>query len=644
MDVNDAALEMQDLRIEVSTGDTVIDGVSLRIERGEIVALVGESGSGKTTTALSIFGYVSTGLKKTAGEVSVAGTAMTSPLLFRRARGRLVSYVPQNPGTALNPSLRVAQAIEDMVREESADQPAASARVDVLIDRVGLPASREFTRRFPHQLSGGQQQRVCIAAALASGPALVVLDEPTTGLDVVSQDRVLQELLRLRDTQHVTMLYITHDLAVAAQIANRIVVMYGGQVVEHGPASEILRQPRHPYTRGLMASTPDHLRPRVLEVMRGTVAGVGERPSGCSFASRCPQAVPQCQVTAPDLIAIADDHEVRCPEWQATPPVTWTRLDAGGSSDQPTSEPVTAVVLDVAHLRAEYRLQRHTAVAVSDVSFSLRRGGCVALVGESGSGKTTIARVIAGLHSPAAGSVKLDGHDLPGLARRRSTDQLRRIQIVFQNPTEALNPRHTVRDAVERPARVLQRMSGRDADLELRRLLDAVRLPSRMAERYPRELSGGEVQRVAIARALAAGPEVIVCDEITSALDVSVQAAVLELLRDLRGQMGVALLFITHDLGIVATVADRVLVLNRGEICEEGQTSAVLGSPQHEYTQRLLAAAPSLAAAIDLWEAGPAADGHTGPGAPDTMRSAIDSHLTETGQTVTASGPPSDPS
>jgi peptide/nickel transport system ATP-binding protein len=602
-DMDEIALDLQNLQIELSNGDKIIDGVSLCISKGDIVALVGESGAGKTTTALSIFGYVSQGLKMTSGNIAVAGTALTSQLLFRKARGRLVSYVPQNPGTALNPAFRVAQAIEDMVRPEARAERGDETRVQHMLDRVGLPRDDEFARRFPHQLSGGQQQRVCIAGALASDPALVVLDEPTTGLDVVSQDRVLKELLRLRDTQRVTMLYITHDLAVAAQIANRIVVMYAGQIVEHGPASQILRLPRHPYTRGLMASTPDHLRPRKLEVMGGAVAAVGNQAAGCSFMPRCPQAVALCAAERPALISVTPGHEVRCPEWRATPPVTWISLEGSQHPDQRSGQPDSAVILEVVHLRAEYRSRHQTVVAAGDVSFALRKGECVALVGESGSGKTTIARVIAGLHPPSAGSVRLDGVNLPGLARRRSIDQLRRIQIVFQNPTEALNPRHSVRAAIERPARVLQKMSRAEADKELKRLLDAVRLSARFADRFPRELSGGEVQRVAIARALAAGPEVIVCDEITSALDVSVQASVLELLRDLRSEMGVALIFITHDLGIVATVADRVLVLNKGEICDEGETLEVLTSPQDEYTRHLLAAAPSLSAAIDLWEA-----------------------------------------
>jgi peptide/nickel transport system ATP-binding protein len=602
---NESALDMQDVRVELSNGDAVIDDVSLRIRRGEIVALVGESGSGKTTTALSIFGHASRGLKMAGGEVSVAGTALTSKLLFRRARGRLVSYIPQNPGTALNPAFRVTQAVEDMIRPEATAAESAAVRAHQLLERVGLPGGHEFGRRFPHQLSGGQQQRVCIAAALASGPALVVLDEPTTGLDVVSQDRVLKELLRLRDAQQVTMLYITHDLAVAAQIANRIVVMYAGKVVEQGPASEILSQPRHPYTRGLMASTPDHLRPRALEVMDGTAAGVGDRGEGCAFAPRCPQALPSCVLEVPTLITVSSGHEVRCPEWQSTPPVSWVPLGASQDVARPKKTQAGPPLLDVAHLRAEHRGRDGTVVAACDISFTLRKGGCIAIVGESGSGKTTIARVIAGLHPLAAGSVQLDGEDLPSLARRRSRDQLRRIQIVFQNPTEALNPRHSVRAAIERPARMLQRMSRMEADSEIKRLIDAVRLPAPIADRYPRELSGGEVQRVAVARALAAGPDLIVCDEITSALDVSVQAAVLELLRDLRRQLGVALVFITHDLGIVATVADSVLVLKDGEICEVGLTAEVLGAPQHEYTQRLLAAAPSLSAAIEHREARP---------------------------------------
>ncbi len=582
-----AALRATNLRVELSNGDAIIESVDLELQPGEILGLVGESGSGKTTTALSIFGYNTAPQKLAAGEVVIAGRELRTKRDFQEARGELVSYVPQNPGTALNPSLRIGAAVLDMVRQPTEKQDAPA-----LLERVGLPAGLEFARRYPHQLSGGQQQRVCIAASLASNPVVVVLDEPTTGLDVVTQDRILKELLRLRDEEHVAMLYITHDLAVVAQVANRIAVMYAGHIVEQGPAAEILYRPRHPYTRGLMAATPDHLRPRELEAMPGTAVGVGERPPGCPFAPRCPQRQPRCESESPPPEQIDPNHSVRCFEWQSTPAVGWVAF-------VPKAPPAeTAPLLTVESLGAEYRSGRERVVAAEDISFGVRPHGCVALVGESGSGKTTIARAIAGLHPPSHGQIVLDGKVLQPLARKRTVEDRRRIQIVFQNPAEALNPRHSVADEIARPARLLQGMGSRAAAAEVERLLEAVRLPARIARRYPRELSGGERQRVAIARALAAGPDVLVCDEITSALDVSVQAVVLELLRELRSEFGLSVIFISHDLGVVATIAEQVLVLNEGVICERGPTAEVLGSPQHPYTQRLLAAAPSLSAAI----------------------------------------------
>jgi peptide/nickel transport system ATP-binding protein len=592
-------LQARDLRVELASGAAIIEDVNLELRAGEVLGLVGESGSGKTTTALSIFGYHERGVRAAGGQIEIVDQVLGDEQTFRRARGRLVSYVPQNPAMALNPSMRIANAIEDMIRAHRGTAASDTAVPD-LLERVGLPPDSGFARRFPHQLSGGQQQRVCIAVALASGPAVVVLDEPTTGLDVITQARILQELASLRDKEQVAMLYITHDLAVVSEIANRIAVMYAGRIVEQGPPDEILRAPRHPYTRGLMASTPDHVRPRKLEAMSGIAVGVGERPPGCAFAPRCPQRVARCATDLPALEETSDGHLVRCFEWQSTPAIEWVapELEAAASA----SDAAASTVLEVTHLRAEYRSRHGTVVAASDVSFSLKEGGCVALVGESGSGKTTIARVVAGLHPLAAGEISLRGEVLPTLAHRRTREQRRRIQIVFQNPGEALNPRHTVSSSIARPARILRGLSRRRADDEVRRLLEAVRLPARVAERYPAELSGGECQRVAVARALAGGPDVLVCDEITSALDVSVQAVVLELLRDLRESLGVSLIFITHDLGVVSAVAERVLVLREGSLCEEGTVADVLERPQHEYTQRLLEAAPSLSATLDAWE------------------------------------------
>ncbi len=523
-----------------------------------------------------------------AGEIVIAGHPLVDAKAFRDARGQLVSYVPQNPGTSLNPSMRIGTALRDMTRSGETDVSSPASPLQ-LLERVGLPSTEEFARRYPHQLSGGQQQRVCIAAALASNPAVIVLDEPTTGLDVVTQDRILKELLHLRDERQVALLYITHDLAVVAQIADRIAVMYAGRIVEQGKTSEILSRPKHPYTRGLMASTPDHVRPRTLETMDGITVGVGDRPHGCTFATRCSHRTQQCVSEDPDLLEISPAHYVRCFEWGQTRPVEW-RTDTAPLIRDRHDRPQGSV-LELKGLSARYRSRSGTATVARDVSLNLEVGGCVALVGESGSGKTTIARSIAGLHEDFTGTMLLSGEVLAPAARRRTLEQRRRIQIVFQNPGEALNPRHSVSATIERPARMLQGLSKRAAEEEVVRLLEAVRLPAQIARRYPGELSGGERQRVAIARALAARPDVVICDEVTSALDVSVQAVVLELLTELRAQLGLSLLFITHDLGVVATVAERILVLERGVICEEGTVSEVLSAPQHAYTKTLLDAA-----------------------------------------------------
>ena len=600
------ALEVSGLRVELADGSAIIEDVALELRPGEILGLVGESGSGKTTTARSLFGYHDRGVRMSSGSVTVAGAQLATSQQFQRARGRKLSYVPQNPGTSLNPSMRILASIEDMLRanqtgQAQAGSPERAADAMAQLGRVGLPETSQFARRFPHQLSGGQQQRVCIAIALSCDPAVVVLDEPTTGLDVVTQDRILRELVRLRDERGLAMLYITHDLAVVGKIASRIAVMYAGRVVEQGPAEEILSAPSHPYTRGLVASTPDHLRIRRLTPMAGISVGVGERPDGCAFAPRCPQRVDRCSSELPSLAETSLGHLTRCFEWAATPALDWAPAEPASVTGAANTA-LREAVLQVQHLSADYRSHGNRHQVVRDVSFTVPKGSCVALVGESGSGKTTIARAIAGLHPPSGGQIVVGGRALPARARDRSVEERRRIAIVFQNPAEALNPLHTVVSAVARPAQVLRQLDRRAAETEARRLLEAVRLSARTADRYPRELSGGERQRVAIARALAGQPDILICDEITSSLDVSVQAVVLDLLRDLRQQLGIAIAFITHDLGVVAAVAERVLILEAGSICEEGSTADVLKSPQHEYTQRLLEAAPSLGATVSAWQ------------------------------------------
>jgi peptide/nickel transport system ATP-binding protein len=582
------ALELSGLNVRLKTGESVVEDVDLCLRPGEILGVVGESGSGKTTTALALLGYTTPGTRIESGVLRINGEQRTMDESMRPLRGSTISYVPQDPGRALNPSLKISASLRDLLRAHRADASDQNA-IEGALRRVGLDQAAALSGRYPHQISGGQQQRVSIAVALCCEPAVVVLDEPTTGLDVITQQRILAELERLRSQEDVAMVYVTHDLAVVSQIADRIAVMYAGHIVEEGAADEVLANPSHPYTRGLLASIPDHVRPRVLDPMPGIGLGVGDRPAGCSFAPRCAQCSDRCRTQAPQLTG--EKHRAACFNPQQTPPVKSISLESLGH-DQAASP--SRVVLAVENLGAVHRSRHEVTVAAESISFTVGRGECVALVGESGSGKTTIARTIAGLHPVEQGRILLHDQEMLSMTTRRTSEQLRQVQIIFQNPASALNPRHRVRDTIARPARMLRNLNRGEIPAEVDRLLEAVRLPARVGRRYPHELSGGERQRVAIARALAAGPEVILCDEITSALDVSVQAAVLKLLRDLREELGLSLLFITHNLGVVATVADSVVVLERGTIVDHGATGEVLRAPTAAYTSRLLEAAPSV--------------------------------------------------
>jgi peptide/nickel transport system ATP-binding protein len=578
------ALRIEGLVVETPAGGTIVDELDLTVGRREIVALVGESGSGKTTCGLAALAWGRDGARIAAGRVEVAGRDVLAlpETELRAVRGRHVSYVPQNPGTALNPAMRVGDHLRELLRAHRL--PGGDELVAAALERVALPGDRAFRRRYPHQLSGGQQQRVAIALALACGPAVTVMDEPTTGLDVVTQASVLDEVARLREQEGLAVLYITHDLAAVAGIADRIAVMYAGRIVEDGPAGEVLARPRHPYTRGLVASVPDHRAPRRLRGIAGAVSAIGERPAGCAFAPRCELASDAC-VAAPPPVQLTGGHRVRCIRADATPPPAHEprveRLPAAG-----------APMLEVRDLRVAFGGGRF--VAVDDVGFGVQRGECVALVGESGSGKTTTARCVAGLQRPDAGAIVLDGEPLGPLARDRTQAQRQRLQIVFQNPYESLNPRASVLEAVARPLRELRGSSRAEAERAAQTMLERVRLPQRLAQSRPAELSGGELQRVAIARGLVVEPELLLCDEITSALDVSVQAAVLDLLGELRTELGLTLLFITHDLGVVSAIADRVLVLQGGRVVEQGAVDQVVGAPAQPYTRTLVAAAPSL--------------------------------------------------
>ncbi|MFE3600406.1 dipeptide ABC transporter ATP-binding protein [Streptomyces sp. NPDC059142] len=512
----------------------VVQDVSLDVRPGRTLALVGESGSGKSTVAATLLGHLRHGSRITAGTVSVVGQDVFAlpARELRRLRGGTVAMVAQNAGHALTPSLRVGRQIAEALRDED----TARHSVTDLLEQVRLPRPAELARRYPHELSGGQQQRVAIAMAIAARPRVLVLDEPTTGLDVVTQRGVLDLIGALRDELGLAAVLVSHDLGVVAHMADHVTVVRAGRVVESASTRRLFGAPAEPYTRRLLAAVP-----RLADDGLVLVAEDGTREIR-------PRAV--LPADAPEAVAVQD-----------------VTVDYGASR------------------------------AVDGVSFRVRRGEILALVGESGSGKSTLAWSLAGLRAPSGGTMTAaaegqDGGDLTAPSRKRPRDLRRKVQLVFQNADTSLNPRRSVGDAVRRPLRVFgTAVSRADAAVRARRLIADVHLPPEFADRLPAQLSGGQRQRIGIARALAGEPDVLIADEITTALDVSVQAEVLRLLDDLRRERRLACLFISHDLAVVRGIADRVLVLRHGVVVEEGPTEAVFLAPAHPYTRRLMAAA-----------------------------------------------------
>jgi peptide/nickel transport system ATP-binding protein len=590
--VTESRLVVEDLEVRIAgTGVAVIDEVSFGLEAGEVLGLVGESGSGKTTVGLALLAHARRGLQIAGGRVRLDGQDLLDmdARSIERIRGRDVSYVAQDPATALNPALTIGSQLREILRRHTGLRRHEQAkRIAEMLDEVRLTEHAATLQRYPHELSGGQLQRVSLAMAFACRPRVIVFDEPTTGLDVTTQRHVLNTISELCEQRGVAGVYVSHDLAVVAEIANQVAIMYAGRIVEQGGARPVFDHPAHPYTRRLLEAVPSVDQRHRLHGVPGHPPRPGQRPAGCSFAPRCDFAVAACLTQPPPPRVLTPARSVRCV--RAEQVIARAKSETFELVGERAMKDAATPAISVSGVSAAYG----DRPVLKDVSFSIDDGECVAIVGESGSGKTTIARCIVGLHGSWSGEIALQGTALAQRVTQRTLPQLQAMQYVFQNPYASLNPRRTIRQLVEQPLRRLSSVPRSDVDGRVTAAFEAAALPLSFLDRYPGELSGGERQRVAIARSLVVEPRVLICDEVTSALDVSVQASVVELLRELQSIRGVAILFITHDLPLVGSIAQRTIVLNQGEVVEQGATEDLLAHPQHPYTIELLTDAPRL--------------------------------------------------
>ncbi len=572
-------------------GAPVVREISFTVEAGRILGVVGESGSGKTTLALALLGFAGPGLRMRATRIRLDDTDLdlASPASVNHARRALISYVPQDPSASLNPALSVRTQLFERLGDRGTE---STAIVRQMMSSVDLPSDDAFFSRRVGELSGGQQQRVAIAMAAVTKPAVLILDEPTTGLDVSTQASVLRLVKRLCRETGMCGVFISHDLAVIRNVADDVTVLYAGFDIEHGPTPEVVAGPGHPYTEALLRCVPDPKSISDLSGIPGRPPAVGAAEPGCPFAPRCAHAVDSCTTSVPPMVSTGRDASARCfrlGEIDLGSDSRWTIGDRVGPEDVATENSGQTPVLAVCHLDAKYGRTQ----VLHDVDLHVGTGECVSIVGQSGSGKTTTSRCMIGLHSDYTGEVVFNGELLAPKAKRRTLEQRRRIQYIFQNPFSSLNPRQTVGSSIAAPFGLYFGMKKAEAADKVAGLLDRVGMSPDMAKQYPNQLSGGQQQRIAIARSLAANPDVLICDEITSALDVSVQASLLTLLRELTDS-GVSIVFVTHDLGVVRNISDRTYVLNGGVVVEDGPTLEVIDHPKDAYTISLLSDALSL--------------------------------------------------
>jgi peptide/nickel transport system ATP-binding protein len=607
-------LNVENLTVAYRQGKSWLEAlrdVSLCIPAGEVLGLAGESGSGKTTLALAILGYLGRGGAIQAGKIELGGIDLCAldQAGMRQVWGRQVALVPQNPQSALNPSLPIGEQLAELLRyHQGLDALQARQKTLDWFARVHLADPPRVADSYPHQVSGGMLQRVLIAMALSSQPQLLILDEPTTSLDVTTQAVILDLVRELIVDSRTAALYITHNMGVVAQVCSRLAILYAGELVEQSATQDLLRRPLHPYTQGLLSSIPrpgETRTSQALQAIPGSIPGLGQRPAGCVFQPRCPKAIEICS-TRPELFASGLERQVRCFRWQEN---IGSMFDAGQAPEPSQLRASTlrqpGLVLDVDRVEVHFphgrsmgdRARRQPVKevrAVDQVSLQIRPGQTLGVVGESGSGKTTLARAIMGLVEITGGEIRLLERPLPAALSARDLDTLRHLQMVFQNPEEALNPYQTVGESLSQPVEILLGKSRAAARQEVPGLLGSVGLPASFADRLPGQLSGGEIQRVALARAFASLPDLLIVDEPLSALDVSIQAAILNLMAELQSQHHTSLLFISHDLAVVAYLADEVAVIYLGYLMELSKAADLFKPPFHPYTEALLASIPSL--------------------------------------------------
>lgn len=603
--MNDPLIQVKDLSVGFTNraGDTlpILRNIDLSLHKGDTIGLVGESGCGKSTLALAMMGYLKTGLRVLDGESDFKGHDVfgLDHHALEDIRGGELALIPQNAGQSLTPTMRIGQQINEalMLHTGLAKSQWRERSIEVLT-QVRLPEPEVLFDRYPHELSGGQQQRVAIAMALAGEPDVLLLDEPTTGLDVTTQAHVLELLSGLAAETGMAMVYVSHDLGAIARICDTVVVMYAGEIVLSGTARQVLKHPDHPYARGLLSSIPRLKEAVVPASMPGQPPAPGGAGNGCGFVDRCPLAEQLCHDERPLLEPGAGSEMVRCHFHESLeqlpppePPKRPERANLEGADSILQLEDVAISYHEPGFFENILGLESMVPPTVDRVNLTIRKGETIGLVGESGSGKSTILRAIAGLKAPLKGSIKFEStENLNVSVDHRAKDTLRRIQLIFQNPDSSLNPRQTVGEILTQPLKLYFGLQGEELRERIEALLNRVRLRVDYIGRLPSQLSGGEKQRVAVARAFAAEPDLVLCDEVTSALDVSVQAAVLELLTELQAEQDTTYIYVSHDLSVVRAVSDRVAVLYQGRLCEIGPAEKVYSLPSHPYTEALLGA------------------------------------------------------